>query len=259
MFTIGFIGLAGSGKDTSCNYMADVFFSLGFPINKTSFALPLKTIARLCFGDMCDDRDKKEILVPFGVEKIHAAVNMCVMYYKEVLITNEMQSQEYLVSSFRKKARSLLTSHAVDNRMKLSPRMLQQLIGTDLFRNHVRESFWVDLVRSRLSKDKVNFLSDVRFINEALVCDAIVVVKRDCAQPVANHVSESLSKEIILDEQPETMLKEKYGYGGRVYTVENNGQLWQLQDTIARLSLLVRDNAVEDKKLPLDTPFTLES
>lgn len=41
--------------------------------------------------------------------------------------------------------------------------------------------------------------------------------------------------------------------------VSNNGQLWQLRDKIAKLSILIRDEATVAKKLPLDLPFTLES
>lgn len=259
MLTIGFIGLAGAGKDTACNYMVDVFSGFGLPTNRTSFAMPLKTIAKRCFGEGYDDRDNKEVLVPFGVEKVHEAVDMCVVYYKEWLIANEVQSIDYLVDSFRKCARALISAHAVDNKMMLSPRILQQIVGTDLFRKQAGENFWVEFVKSRLPKDKVNFLSDVRFANEISVCDTLVILNRDGIEPVAHHVSEKLASDLICSKAPVQALRKQYGYQGSIHVVSNNGQLWQLRDKVAKLSILIKDEAMAAEKLPLDLPFTLES
>ena len=182
MLTIGFIGLAGAGKDTACNYMVDVFSGFGLPTNRTSFALPLKTIAKRCFGEGYDDRDNKEVLVPFGVEKVHEAVDMCVVYYKEWLIANEIS-----------------------------------------------------------------------------VCDTLVILNRDGIEPVAHHVSERLASDLICSKAPVQALRKQYGYQGSIHVVSNNGQLWQLRDKIAKLSILIKDEATVAKKLPLDLPFTLES
>lgn len=92
------------------------------------------------------------------------------------------------------------------NDIKITPRLLLQRIGTDLFRNKVHQDFWVLLFLLRVKeyeeqyKDgvvtasgyKVPFrgvvIDDARFLNELQVCDYTICVKR------TSHTSEEIAK-----------------------------------------------------------------
>jgi hypothetical protein len=99
-------------------------------------------------------------------------------------------------------------------------RRLLQRIGTEGGRGVFGENVWIDLLGNRWAED-VPFLiiPDVRFANEAGVCDVVIRVVRPDAPDLgvnAAHASET------------TPIKEDY-------TLYNYGTLDQLEDAVAEL------------------------
>ena len=87
----------------------------------------------------------------------------------------------------------------IDNRWGTSPRQMMQHFGTDICRNTIKDSFWIDRFKqiyNKLNDDTKVVISDVRFQNEI---DAIhelggIVIKVERAtilNDLSNHESES--------------------------------------------------------------------
>lgn len=103
----------------------------------------------------------------------------------------------------------------IDKRWGISPRQALQIIGTDIFREHLPNTvpglknlgnqFWIERFKIwyRRNKDKNIIVSDVRFPNEAkLIKDLggdIVKVQRNSIKNEDNHISESLIDKIEYD------------------------------------------------------------
>lgn len=55
----------------------------------------------------------------------------------------------------------------IDPRWKMSPRVILQKIGTDLFRKHYDENFWVNILIEKIKNKEENFIiTDIRHQNE---------------------------------------------------------------------------------------------
>jgi len=76
-------------------------------------------------------------------------------------------------------------------------RFLLQRLGTDVFRRHVKDSYWVDCMNQKIRKKifqyspDVALLTDVRFPNEAEVCDIVVRVRGPEDDQEGGHASEN--------------------------------------------------------------------
>lgn len=66
----------------------------------------------------------------------------------------------------------------------VTPRMLLQKIGTDLFREHLHPDFWLNI------GPKQGVVDDVRFINELNKCDVRILVRRNGLTSNDRHISE---------------------------------------------------------------------
>lgn len=69
----------------------------------------------------------------------------------------------------------------VDPRWGKSPRQIMQLFGTDFVRKMIKEDFWVQRMLSFIDETaaKVFVVDDVRFSEEAQICDYLFAVYRD--------------------------------------------------------------------------------
>ena len=82
----------------------------------------------------------------------------------------------------------------------LSPRQILQKVGTDLFRQHFSETFWVDLMKNTLEQFSENekiIITDIRFQNEHDLVQYfpnsfIIKIQRDEQDKINDlHVSEN--------------------------------------------------------------------
>ena len=99
----------------------------------------------------------------------------------------------------------------------ITPRRFMQLYGTEFFRS-LHDNFWVELAKEKTGDNNVIF-SDVRFKNEAEICDVLLHIKRD-VKAVESHVSEQFSKEIA-------SLRDV-----KVVEIDNNGTLEDLKEKL---------------------------
>ena len=91
---------------------------------------------------------------------------------------------------------------------QLSPRKFMQLLGTEYFR-FCKDDFFVCLMQNSY-KDVI--IPDVRFENEAAICDLLIGIYRDVPS-VNSHVSERFADFLIEDEVDETFGKIRCGGG----------------------------------------------
>lgn len=144
---IGLVGHAGSGKDTFAQIVRALFENatkeeaFDWVVSSESFAAPIKSMVAM-------------LLDFFGVASI----------------MNRDAMNEYLDGSYKEE---------VIDTIGMSPRQLQQTLGTEWGRNIVNENLWLNSMAQRLPqyneakkhghKGAVVLVTDVRFDNEAHV------------------------------------------------------------------------------------------
>lgn len=92
---------------------------------------------------------------------------------------------------------SRLSEHDLEEVKRTEPevRRLLQRLGTEGVRTHLGQDVWVDAMKTRLAATdaEVVILTDVRFPNEAALCDLLIGVKGPRAQDDAvPHASEQM-------------------------------------------------------------------
>lgn len=192
---IGLVGKAGVGKDTAAQILSKL---KNMPI--ASFARPLHEAAKFVFGDDCLERDKKETPLPFGREgfgKLHDG------WLIPFLETEEVQ---FLIKDndqiFYNQIWPVFNDPVTGNFYEqLSPRKFMQLLGTEYFR-FCMDKFFVRLMQKSY-KDVI--IPDVRFKNEAEICDLLIGIHRDVPS-VNSHVSERFA-DFLIEDGPD----EKFG------------------------------------------------
>jgi len=72
-----------------------------------------------------------------------------------------------------------------------SPRKLLEFIGTAVVRDQLGINHWVELMKARLAQRSVGLtiITDVRFVNEASCCDAVIELRREGKDYDDGHVS----------------------------------------------------------------------
>lgn len=185
---IGLVGKAGVGKDTAAQILSKL---KNMPI--ASFARPLHEAAKFVFGDDCLERDKKETPMPFGSEAFDKLREGWLIPF---LKTEEVQS----ITNDEKIFYDHIYHVFIDSEHgeypapyeQLSPRKFMQLLGTEYFR-FCKDDFFVRLMQNSY-KDVI--IPDVRFDNEAAICDLVIGIHRDVPS-VNNHSSEEFADMLI--------------------------------------------------------------
>lgn len=182
---IGLVGKASVGKDTAAQILSKL---KNIPI--ASFARPLHEAAKFVFGDDCLERDKKEIPLPFGFERF---TKLRLEWLIPFLETEEVQFITKNRHIFYTRIFSVFTDPTTgDFYEQLSPRKFMQLLGTEYFR-FCMDKFFVRLMHN--SYENV-IIPDVRFENEAAICDLLIGIHRDV--PLVNtHSSEEFAERLI--------------------------------------------------------------
>lgn len=186
---IGLVGKAGVGKDTAAQILSKL---KNIPV--ASFARPLHEAAKFVFGDDCLERDKKETPMPFGIDGFNKMLDDWLIPF---LNTDEVM--------FVTKEDPIFYSHIhtvfidMDSGLpygavyeQLSPRKFMQLLGTEYFR-FCKDDFFICLMQNAY-KDVI--IPDVRFENEAAICDLLIGIHRDVPS-VNSHSSEDFADLLI--------------------------------------------------------------
>jgi hypothetical protein len=203
---IGLVGKAGVGKDTAAQILSKL---KNMPI--VSFARPLHEAAKFVFGDDCLERDKKETPMPFGVEgfdKLREGWLIPFLKTEEVqaITKDEKIFYDYIYHVFIDAEHGEYPAPYE----QLSPRKFMQLLGTEYFR-FCKDDFFVRLMQNSY-KDVI--IPDVRFENEAAICDLLIGIYRDVPS-VNSHSSEEFA-ELIIDDNDD----------GQSGTVKISGGQW---------------------------------
>lgn len=182
---IGLVGKAGVGKDTAAQILSKL---KNMPI--ASFARPLHEAAKFVFGDDCLERDKKETPMPFGLEGF---TKFRLGWLIPFLETEEVQFITKDRHIFYTRIFPVFTDPATGKIYEeLSPRKFMQLLGTEYIR-FCKNDFFVRLMQNSY-KDVI--IPDVRFENEAAICDLLIGIYRDVPS-VNGHVSEEFADMLI--------------------------------------------------------------
>ncbi len=212
---IGISGYAQCGKDTIC----EILRHHGIIKNRYAFADPIKKTCNALFD--WDDRhafgDLKEVevevpftlidanseafyaqIVHFGLDQFGVSPeHIKNLLIDEICFTNAPSSGEEFPET-----------------IKLSPRLVYQLFGTEIGRNKLHTDVWVQVAPTENTA-----IPDVRFPNEAewlhSVGGTIIRVSKDDATPVRPHVSESFIETLPADLE-----------------LDNNGTLYDLETQI---------------------------
>lgn len=108
----------------------------------------------------------------------------------------------------------------VDCRWGRSPRQLMQLLGTDFVRHMIDDTFWVKRLENtvRQSDKRVILIDDIRFSQEAKICDYLFMIHRKDTVNDDNHESENppyhLSFCDIINDCPTVEEYERHVRGG---------------------------------------------
>ena len=169
---IGITGLAGAGKDTAAEILSELS-----GIKVARYAAPLKQAALFVFGSTFDNRDTKDVRVPFYGTALEDRAIEAAIELERVLFRTDRERDEF----------SEQFMQIVNPLDEISPREFQQLVGTECARAVSSTVFKEYLKRTHAHA----IIPDVRFEEEADALDWLIVIDRDV--PKLNHPSEALA------------------------------------------------------------------
>lgn len=223
---IGLIGVAGAGKDTSAKILSDL---TGKPV--VLFAKPLHDTAIHIWGAKALNREEKEKEQIFGERSFEWFNDYHMALLAKINSTQNVITERNLHKLLT--LRDLFTDPATGRIYEtITPRKFMQLYGTEYWRS-ILPSVWVNLVQDKYDDCIV---PDVRFANEAMIFDLLIVIKRDGVIPVSSHISEELANQFKdLCEQKEPI---KHWFGGiakDLIVLENNGTIGSLEHKLKEI------------------------
>ena len=205
---IGITGLAGAGKDTAAEILSELS---GIKIAR--YAAPLKKAALFVFGSTFDNRDTKDVRVPFYGTAL-----------EDRAIEAAIELQHNLFSTARERAEfAERFMQIVHPQEELSPREFQQLVGTECARAVSSTVFKEYLKR----KHDNAIIPDVRFEEEADAMNWLIVIDRDV--PKLNHPSEDYAWNLIQNYREGYY--DHYDIRKSLY-IKNNGTIQELRTTL---------------------------
>ena len=212
---IGITGLAASGKDTAAEILSELS-----GIKVARYAAPLKQAALFVFGSTFDNRDTKDVRVPFYGTALEDRAIEAAIELQHILFSTERERDAFT-------ERFMQIVHPQE---ELSPREFQQLVGTECARAVSSTVFQDYLIRTRSSA----IIPDVRFEEEADVLDWLIIIDRDV--PKLNHPSEDLAWNLIQSYRDNA----PYGYlddldiMNSAY-IKNNGTIQELRTELEEI------------------------
>lgn len=199
-FIYGLVGKAGAGKDTVAQAIYETN-PLGFTVD--SFAHPIR-MATQHFQLPIFDRESKERVktVEVSVPELSNVLGI----YSNMDDMTSMKVASATVAAFKRMG--MLRS--VKNRLYVtaSPRTFAQILGTEGGRS-VNENLWASLAVSKAlevwrTKGIKTVITDVRFLNEALLVDSLIaVIRPDNPHEInSTHPSEVFTSQLINGDVP---------------------------------------------------------
>ena len=180
---IGLAGHIGAGKDTLGLYLQghlDAYL--------TSFAEPIRNLsAYLGFNWVDRERKEREQMRNFACidESIQKGIEFCLGQWED---NDKAGLYAFFVEDL--KPYVVRGSHAFESdSILISPRTLMQIIGSA--GRKVRGSIWIDEVLAASRLHPFTIVTDVRFPEEAAVCDELLYIIRDGYGKQSDHDSES--------------------------------------------------------------------
>lgn len=205
---IGITGLAGAGKDTAAKILSEIS-----GIKVARYAAPLKKAALFVFGSTFDNRDTKDVSVPFYGTAL-----------EDRAIEAAIELQHNLFSTAHERAEfAERFMQIVHPQEELSPREFQQLVGTECARAVSSTVFKEYLKR----KHAHAIIPDVRFEEEADAINWLIVIDRDV--PKLNHPSEDFAWNLI--QKYRDGHNNHYDIMNSLY-IKNNGTIQELRTTL---------------------------
>lgn len=213
---IGLIGSAGAGKDTVAQMLSELS---GLPT--VALAKPLHDAATHIWGDTVLNREEKEKEQIFGERSFEWFNDYHMALLAKINSTQNVITERNLPKLLT--LRDLFTDHATGRIYEtITPRKFMQLYGTEYWRS-ISSNVWVNLIQDKYDDCIV---PDVRFANEAMIFDLLIVINRDGVAPVSSHSSEELAKQFKdLCEQKEPITHWFGGIAKDLIVLENNGTI----------------------------------
>lgn len=188
---IGIAGHIGVGKDTFGLALQE---RMGAYL--TSFAEPIRNLsAYLGFNWTDRERKEREQLRNFACidESIQKGIEFCLGHWED---NDKAVLYAFLVEDLR--PHIVRGSHAFESdSILISPRALMQIIGSA--GRKVRNSIWIDEVVSISKRHPCVIVTDVRFPEEAEVCDELLYIIREGYGRRSDHVSEGHHVMLIME------------------------------------------------------------
>lgn len=167
---IGITGKAKSGKDTLAAYL-NYWIAREYPYKKIRIVHVADPLKKMC-SFLLATNDMDVALYSIGLQNSLSKTKRDKIIEKWNNLTRYQLDQIKLASE---KNRGLL-----------------QIVGTDIIRD-VWAKTWVDLVLDDIQRDDITIIPDIRFNDEAKICDAIIKLERniELVGALAGHSSEN--------------------------------------------------------------------
>jgi hypothetical protein len=172
---IGLSGYPNSGKSTIRDHVVDKHNFHG-----TSVAKNLKLLCSHCFS-----LSNNDVFTQEGKER-QVTVNITEWAITEFLLwinkTHHIPKHQI---------QNVITAlHGIPE--VTTPRYVLQYVGTEVIRNLVSSSYHMDVLKHEISNYKNVIIDDIRYPNETVLCDWVVLVKRIGNTYIPKHASDAL-------------------------------------------------------------------
>lgn len=220
--TVGLIGRQGAGKDYFTSQLQDllkehfnvILIRMADPIKQASAAIFDSRVAELGYPDYATfERAAKESLVDIPSEHffltLEEEIAKLMAIGKQGGIHHIYADDVYLHAKSIFKAFLLpKDDESEPDVIQISPRLFQQILGTEVFRQFVRFDFWCIIAKELMKVQVENgnltvyICPDIRFENEAALFDNLIYIDRtdkDDLSPVdmeTLHASEKLCETV---------------------------------------------------------------
>lgn len=249
----GIAGLAGAGKDTVANLLADMFRKVledkpkgmitGVRID--SFAAPLRDAATGLFGTVCiTDREVKERAVQIHPVALRAACQshiLCTLGNESDLVSATVLGDlsDNVISALNLAAE--VFGLPSNDMITISPREFMQKLGTDVIRAVDEKAYAKRLYRDA-DPSMLTIVPDVRFLNESKGMLRLFNVVRPSLEynKEGVHVSEEFANELynmyqatmqkVVSPIPDTPFVISSNKNKRLVHIVNNSTLQALQE-----------------------------
>jgi dephospho-CoA kinase len=176
---ISLSGKKSSGKSTVAKFLV----SKGFEIR--SFAGPLKEMVSEAFGLpmhlLTDAEAKEKHALSIYIQPLHI-IRMATIANAKFYKVSQSQLDYALAN--------------VPSMLITTPRQLLQVVGTEVFRNHVAEDYWLKAFKASLPANKDIVCDDARFKNEQDLIKELggytIGIERPGLYNLDNHASEKI-------------------------------------------------------------------